>query len=410
MSFHSFLDITDELLTETESYGFRRQSIIASLEPPKKNVVLVKGLRGVGKTTAILQFLAEKRKQGHNVLYLSADSTILEERTLLDYAKEFKTRGGGYLVFDEIHKYLGWEREVLDIINFYSNVKLIASGSSSLQIDDRLADLSRRHIVVNAHGLSFGEWASMEHGLPLGHYGYDELLESAEDIAFSINKTFKQSNLSIVNEFHRYLKEGYFPTRGNYPSYTLYRQSITHTINAVIDQDIPSRFLEITETSKHNLKRLLGNIASRCPFIPHISALKSALQIGDDKTVKRYLYMLNEGKILNNLYQPGVSYKSFPKPEKVYLENTNFMYALQENIDIGNLRETFATSMLSKVVSINAPKHGDLIVNGEEIFEIGGKTKTKKQIRNIDKAYVLNDDIDYANGSHLPLWLMGFLW
>jgi uncharacterized protein len=410
MSYQTFVEITDEMLTEVEAYDFQRKQIIDSLEPPRHNVVLVKGLRGVGKTTAILQFLLAKREAGHKVLYLSADSSLIQEKTLLDYAKEFKTRGGGYLVFDEIHKYPAWEKEVLDIVNFYTNIKLIASGSSSLQIDQSLADISRRHILVQAHGMSFGEWAALEHKLSLQTYSYPQLLETPEEIAFAINKVFKASHLSVVDEFHRYLKEGYFPSRRNYPSYNLYQQSVANTINAIIEQDIPSRFQDITEVTQQNLKRLIGNIAGHCPFVPTISTLREVLQLGDDKTVKRYLYMLHEGKVLNNLYQPDRSYKSIPKPEKVYLENTNFMYALQDSTDIGNVRETFAVCMLSKVAAVRAPKLGDILVNNNATFEIGGKGKTRKQIKKITNSYVLNDTIDYANGSHLPLWLLGFLW
>jgi predicted AAA+ superfamily ATPase len=287
---------------------------------------------------------------------------------------------------------------------------LIVSGSSSLRIDHSLADLSRRHILVQAHGLCFGEWAALEHGMELSAYPYDTLLNSSEDIAYAVNKTFKDHRLSIVYEFHRYLAEGYFPSRRNYSNISLYYQSIENVMNAIIDQDIASRFADITEITRHKLKRLLGHIAGQCPFIPNISTLREALQLGDDKTVKRYLFMLNEGGVLNNLYQQDRSYKDIPRPEKIYLENTNFMYALQKHIDIGNLRETFAVGMLKKIVPISVPKSGDIITAGKDVFEVGGKGKTKKQVRNVKRAYVLNDDIDYAHGAHLPLWLLGFLW
>ena len=409
MGYQSFMEITDELLAEVGTYSFERRSITDTLEPPQKNVVVLKGLRGVGKTTALLQFLSNRRATGNRVLYVSADSTLLQGLKLTDIAKEFKTRGGGYLVLDEIHRYQQWEKEVLDIVNFFSNIHLIVSGSSSLRIDHRLADLSRRHIVVQAHGLCFGEWAALEHGMELSAYPYDTLLGSAEDIAYAVNRTFKDHQLSIVHEFHRYLAEGYFPSRRNYPNLSLYYQSVENVINAIIDQDIASRFPDITEITRHKLKRLLGHIAGQCPFIPNISTLREALQLGDDKTVKRYLFMLNEGGILNNLYQQDRNYKDIPRPEKIYLENTNFMYALQKHIDIGNLRETFAVGMLTKIVPVSAPRNGDIITAQKDVFEIGGKGKTKKQVRNFKRASVLNDDMDYARGAHLPLWLLGFL-
>lgn len=408
MKYQDIRQVTQQLLLEVSQFNFERTSIIEQIDVPLKSVVILKGLRGIGKTTALLQFLQKQNLA--KLLYVPANSTLIENTRLIEIAKEFETRGGGYLVFDEIHKYQDWEREVLDIVNFYSNIKLILSGSSSLQIDQHSADLSRRHIMIEAHGLSFREWVKLQHGFHIRPISLKEILKHAEDLALEINTQFKSNNLSVVSEFHKYLKDGYFPTRRQYKKIELYYQSLKNSLNAVIEQDIPNRFPEITEQTKYNIKRLLGSIAGQCPFTPNITLIKQALQLGDDKTVKNYLHMLHTGQAITCLYRNNKNYKDIPKPEKIYLENTNFMYALNDYIDIGNLRETFAACSLNKIASINAPKNGDLIVNGNIVFEIGGKGKRKKQIKKIKQAYVLNDNIDYAHKNHLPLWILGFLW
>ena len=409
MNYLKLIELTHEQIEEVRQYSFERTCITNQLEPPNKNLVLIKGLRGIGKTTSILQYLGEQQNKGKKVLYISADSTLIEGERLINIAGEFKTRGGGYLAIDEIHKYPDWQKEVLDIVNFHSNTKLLVSGSSSLNLEHKSADLSRRHISIETHGLSFREWIEFVYSLQLKEYTLEEILTKPEDISYEINTPFKSHELSIIEQFHKYLQEGYFPTRPNYQSVDKYYLSLKNSINAIIDQDIPSRYTDINESTKNNLKRLLGIISQQCPFIPTITKLRSALQIQDDNTLKKYLLMLDQAKVLNNIYQANRSYKDFPRPEKIYLENTNFMYALSQNIDIGNIRETYAVNALKQKHNVSTPKRGDILVDTKFTFEIGGKGKTRKQIKEIQNSFVLNDNIDYAHNNHLPLWILGCL-
>jgi predicted AAA+ superfamily ATPase len=269
MNYLQIKELTSDLLTEIVQLRFYRTHLIDQLSPVLKNVIVLKGLRGVGKTTALLQFLYQHKDQ--NVLYLPANSTLLGSDRLIDISKEFNSRGGGILVIDEIHKYPDWEIEVLDIVNFHSNIRLIISASSTLQIDHHLADLSRRHVMLNAFGLSFREWSEKNFGISLPVVTIDELRNNIEEVTFSVQKAFKAEKVAINEQFSIYLREGYFPTRDNYPSLTLYNQSIRNSVNAVIDQDIASRFRESTDLTHQNIKRLLSQIAKQCPFTPKMS-------------------------------------------------------------------------------------------------------------------------------------------
>jgi predicted AAA+ superfamily ATPase len=403
------IDITQEQIREVNAYPFARVGVINQIDVPKKSLLLVRGFRGVGKTTAILQYLSRRQVLGASVLYVPANSTFIENLRLIDIAKTFRERGGGILAIDEIHKYPTWKEESLDIVNFFSNIQLVCSGSASLRIQGG-ADLSRRHVIVNVPGLSFREWLELEHGVSLEAYAATALFENSESCVKQILNKMRASHLSIVQEFHRYLKEGYFPTRRHFSSSTLYYQSLVNSADAVIDQDISDERLEMTMATKIKIKRLLALISGQCPFTPNISSLRKSLEFGDDKTVKKYLWLLSESEILTNLYQSNQNTHDLEKPEKIYLGNPNLMYALQEKVDLGTLRETYVATSLKRIGKVLAPKSGDILFDNRITFEIGGKKKTKKQVRRTSQAYVLQDDTEHVYRGQLPIWLLGFLW
>jgi len=409
MSFQRIHEISNDLLLETANFSFVRSALFAALNPPKQNVVILKGARGIGKSTLIQQFLLDRQAKGKKVLYLSADSTLLD-MTLAEFAHEYQKRGGEYLAFDEIHKYSGWQAEVKTILDSFTNLKLLVSGSSSASLDYASTDLSRRHVMLNAKGLSFREYVDKLHQLKFSPYSLTDLLTNFADIIPKITRTFRQNSLDLLEIFKKYLRCGYFLSRDNYHTETLYYDSLINTMNSVIDADLPYVYSDIDSLSKQKIKLLLKHIALKCPFTPNVSELSRSLNITNDNTLKKYLYYLNEGEILTNLYQANKSYKDFQRPTKIFLNNTNYVYAFNEAPLIGTIRETFAANCLRNEGELTAPSFGDFCINDEWTLEIGGRSKNKRQIKSVKKGYVFSDDILSIQHGNLPLWLLGFLW
>ncbi len=409
MSFQRLSEISDDLITEAANFAFVRSELFTALNPPKQNVIILKGARGIGKSTLIQQFLLDRRKTGSKVLYVSADSTLLD-MSLAQFAHEYQKRGGVYLAFDEIHKYDAWQAEVKTILDSFPSLKLLISGSSSTSLDYAAADLSRRHIMLNAKGLSFREYAVKTYQLNLASYSLKNILANAEDITQQITKVFRQSGVDLLEFFKTYLRCGYFLSRDNYYTEALYYDSLLNSINSVIDSDLPYAHNEIDSLSKQKIRLLLKHIAAKCPFTPNISELSRSLDISNDNTLKKYLHYLNEGEILANLYAINKSHKDFQRPQKIFLNNTNYVYAYEEAPLIGTVRETFAANCLETQGDLTAPTFGDFSLNEQWTFEIGGRSKNKRQLKSVKQGYVFADNILSVEHDNLPLWLLGFLW
>lgn len=409
MSYQRLTEISNDLILESKDYSFVRQALFAALEPPKKIAVVLKGARGVGKSTLMQQFLCSKKTNGEAVFYVSADSTLITVK-LAELAHEYYRRGGQYLAIDEIHKYPGWQAEVKTILDSFSNIKLIVSGSSSLNLDYAMADLSRRHIMVQAKGLSFREYLSKTYQVDFKIYSLQEILHDATEIAFHISRSFSKTKQDLLEIFREYLRSGYFPSKDLYLTESTYYAGLINTINSVIDSDLPSVHKDIDNISKDNIKRLLKHIATKCPFTPNISELSNYLGIANDNILKKYLFYLHESEVLINLYSSNKSHKDFQKPQKIFLNNANFSCAFSDEPVTGTVRETFVANCLVGQGVLTAPTFGDFCLDGKWVFEVGGKSKSNKQIKSITDSYVLADNILAAENNKIPMWLLGFLW
>lgn len=409
MTYQRLNEISNDLISSMEEYSYTRIEIFSKLEPMKQNISLLKGARGIGKSTLLQQFLLKKREAGYKVFYFSADSTLLTT-SLVELAQEYYQRGGEYLAIDEIHKYDGWQAEIKTLLDAFPKLKLIASGSSSLNLDYASADLSRRHVMIHAKGLSFREYLNKNYFLDLKIISLSDILKDSEAATRSIAKVFQEHKLDLLALFKCYLQEGYFLTRDNYPTTTLYYDSLLNSINSVIESDVSVVHQEIDNVSRNNIKRLLKHIAVKCPFTPNIAELSRNLSIPNDNSLKKYLYYLAEGEVLTNLYPANKSHKDFQKPHKIFLNNTNFAYAYSQEPLIGTIRETFAANCLSDQGELSAPTFGDFCLNEQYTFEIGGRSKNRKQLKSIKNSFVFTDDTLWAENHSIPLWLLGFLW
>lgn len=368
----------------------------------ESRLIGIKGARGVGKTTLLLQFIKEYLPINELTLYVSLDNIWFAENKLSKLVNDFVKKGGKYLFLDEVHKYPNWSQELKNIYDDYPELKVVFTGSSLLEVLNARADLSRRAVVYMLQGLSYREYLEIKLGVKLPKLELDDLVKNHLELAKEFNRL-----INPLQYFEEYLKTGYFPYFLEVPS--LYYHRIEEVINMIIEIELPLlRKVDSTYISK--LKQLLQIIAESVPFIPNVSKLSERIGINRN-TFTAYLHYLQEANLTRNLYKDAHGISLLQKPDKIYLENTNFQYALApRNTVIGSIRETFLVNQLSYQYQVEYANQGDFLINRSYTIEVGGKGKAKKQILGIDKSYIASDNIEYGTGNKIPLWMFGFLY
>ncbi|MDP5001230.1 MAG: AAA family ATPase [Flavobacterium sp.] len=364
-------------------------------------LIAIKGARGSGKTTLLLQ-LAKLQLDINNTLYVSLDHIYFFEHKLYNLAKEFVNFGGTHLLLDEVHKYPNWSRELKLIYDNFPNLSVIFTSSSMLEIYKSESDLSRRAISYNLKELSFREFIALETGVELEKYSFKDILENHNSIANQLLSQIKPLPL-----FAKYLKMGAYPFfKENEDNYN---QKLANTINLIIEVDI-NAVEDLNYETLVKLKKLLISIASSAPFTPNVTKLSEIVGVSRN-TLIQAIKILNRAGLVNELYKDTSGIGVLTKPEKLFLNNTNLMYVLaKENINIGNVRETFFLNQFIGIHEINLSEKADFIIDKKFTFEIGGKNKTKKQIATISDAFVAKDGIEIGFSNQIPVWLFGFLY
>jgi uncharacterized protein len=363
-------------------------------------MIAIKGARGTGKTTLLLQLAAEKKID--EVLYVALDDLFFTENTLYSLAEQFKKLGGKLLLLDEVHKYPNWSRELKLIYDDFAELQVIFTSSSILDIYKGESDLSRRAISYTLSEMSFREYLILYEKINLPSFSFDEIITNYSDISTQLIKEFNP-----FKYFSNYLKYG------NYPYYDgneqEYYQKITNTVNLILDIDIQA-VENIDYNSITKIKRLLYVISSNVPFTPNINKLSEQLNLNRNALV-RALQLLNNAELIHTLYKQTKSITILNKPDKIWMHNTNLMYAISGNlIEMGNVRETFFMQNLAQNHLLSIPDKGDILVDNKYLFEIGGRNKTQHQIKGIGNSYLVKDDIEIGVLNSIPLWLFGFLY
>ncbi len=366
----------------------------------QQTLIGIKGARGVGKTTLLLQIA--NRFKNKKVLYVSLDDLFFSSNTLYGLAERFYQLGGNLLLLDEVHKYPDWSREIKLIYDDFPNLKTIFTSSSILDIYKGESDLSRRAVTYELKSLSFREYLALFQDVSFPAYNLKEITQNHQDIAISIIQKIKP-----LAQFQTFVQTGAYPYYIGYKDE--YYQQIIQTINVVLEVDLPS-IQNIDYQNIVKIKRLLYILSLSVPFTPNISKLSKQTNLPRNTLVK-VLHWLSKAQLIHIYYNAGKSVSSLNKPDKVWLHNTNIAYALANNKpDTGNLRESFFLSQVSDLHEISLPKQGDFLIDKEYIFEIGGKNKANKQIKTLDNAFVVKDMIELGVLNQIPLWLFGFLY
>jgi predicted AAA+ superfamily ATPase len=351
------------------------------------------GPRGVGKTTLVLQHI----KENHSVsdtLYVSMDDLYFANHSLLETADKFYKDGGKFLFIDEIHKYPEWSKTLKYLYDNYLDLKVVFTGSSVLDILKGKADLSRRAILLHLQGLSFREYLQFFHNITVPVLSLNDILShKSNDLKNSINYPIKF--------FKEYLQKGYFPF-GNDKNYMAHlRQIVTHTM----ELDIPS-YANMNVATGRKLLKLLAIIADSVPFKPNFSGLSKLIAVSKN-SIADYFYYIEKAGMIAQLREKTENYLVVGKIEKVYLDNTNLAFCLSEKEpDIGNLRETVFFNQMRVNNKVFCSEKGDFNISNLT-FEVGGKSKTQKQIEGLKNAFIVKDDIEYGYKNVIPLWAFG---
>jgi len=366
-------------------------------------LVGIRGARGVGKTTLLLQYIKRHLSAKINsVLYVSLDNIWFSDNRLTSLADRFAKMGGKYLFLDEVHKYPDWSVELKNIYDDFPELKVVFTGSSLLEILNARADLSRRAIMYEMRGLSFREYLNFELGTDFQPFPLDEILKNHHLISQDIVQKIKP-----LPHFEKYLRKGYYPFFRENPK--LYYTKIDEILNMILDVEMPL-LRSVSPAYIHKIRQLLYVISESAPFIPNITTLSARIGINRE-TLLTYLFYIHEAQLIFEAYHSAKGVTHLQKPDKIFLENPNLMYALRgEKVDTGNVRETFFANQLRHSHLVELAGKADFRIDGKYIIEVGGKNKDAKQISDSPNAFLALDNIEYGYLNRIPLWLFGFLY
>lgn len=366
-------------------------------------LIAIRGARGTGKTTMLLQHI--KKTYGSDptiALYASLDHLYFSRHTLLDLADEFHKRGGHYLFLDEVHKYERWSREIKNIYDGYPDLKIVFTGSSMLNILNAEADLSRRCVSYDLQGLSFREYLLFKENISLPVVPLEDVLTHSLDVSTQVLNTCKP-----LKYFKQYLQEGYYPFF--LEQHIDYLTQVQKVVGMILEIELP-QLSNVDVANVRKLRSLLSVVSSGVPFAVDISKMAQTAELNRN-TIITYLAHLHRAGLLNLLYSDVVNLKRMQKPDKIYMENSNLLHALSLTaVETGTERETFFVNQLAYHHQIEYSKQGDFVIDRTYTIEVGGQSKDGKQIANVQNAFIASDDIEYALGNKIPLWLFGFLY
>jgi len=364
-------------------------------------VIGIYGSRGIGKTTLLLQILKSLNLSIREAIYISCDHPIFTDINLFEFLQFFYQKGGRVIFIDEIHKIKDFQKHLKSAYDFL-DLKIYFSGSSAIKISN--PDFTRRFSMFHMPILSLREYIELALNINLKSYKLEEILKYHDIIAQEIINSLPEKRILTIFEDYKEF--------GAYPFYfedkEKFFDKLQDTIDAILYYDLAELY-NINWEKLHTIKKLLISICQSKPL--ELSVDKLIKLIGLSKTTfYKYIKYLSRGELIIHILHEAKRYKDIKKPDKLYLANTNLFKALCLKSDIGTLRETFFASMLKYKHSIYYTDKGDFLVDEIYTFEIGGRSKTYSQIKNVKNSYLALDDIEIGFERKIPLWIFGFLY
>ena len=392
---HTLIETSNRRLNLTELSFVRESYMHIEWE---SRLILLKGCRGVGKSYLMLQHL---KKTNEKAIYLSLDNLFFIEHTLSSIVNVLYNEGYKLFAFDEIHKYPNWSIELKNLYDSYPDLKMIVTSSAALRVMEGMGDLSRRMDIYTIKGMSFSEYHELEYKTLLPSFTFEELLADHEHIYETYYESYE-----IEKKFKAYLKKTYYPFYKE--SGTKYHERLHAIILQVIDADILAIF-NLDYESTRQIKKLLSLLCRIGPFIPNIAKLSRDLGMSRN-SVLLYLDYLSEAGIINILKSMAKSDSALTKPDKVFLENTNLLYAFNAStVNTGTLRETFVLNALINSGEVSTPAKGDFLYKNTYAIEVGGANKDFHQLYGMPNGILVKEGIAKGAKDILPMWMLAFL-
>ena len=370
--------------------------------PWTNRMIGIKGARGTGKTTMLLQYAKQYLPTGNHTLYVSLDDFYFTENKLQQLADGFVKQGGKHLLLDEVHRYPEWSVALKNIYDDHLELQVIFTGSSILHLSEATADLSRRAVMFELTGLSFREYLMLQTGINFPAIPLAEILVNHNTLARDIVKTihpFQYLGDYLINGYYPYFLE----------DKATYTQKLTETISLALSSDLPAS-LEISYASIEKLRQLIYIIAQSVPFQPNVSKLSQRIGVTRNTLILFFRY-LEDLRIICRIYPPSTGIGALQKPDKILMHHPNLHHAIAAvEANKGSMRESFFVNQVGYGHTIEFVKTGDFMVDGKYVFEVGGRRKTGKQIHGISDAYIVADDLEIGSANKIPLWLFGFLY
>lgn len=391
---------TSDRLVSSVSLDFHR-SLYSHIDW-RNRFICLKGARGTGKTTLLRQHVRETFGLSEKAFYVSFDHFWFTAHSPVEFIDTLYKQGVTDLFIDEVHHVEHWPTVIKTIYDAYPDLHVAYSGSSILRPDNREGDLSRRQLCYELKGLSFREFLQFEGIADFPVVTLEGILVQHRDLAAEITKGIK-----ILPLFEKYLDHGFYPFYKE--SSSGYFERVTEVVNKVLQTDLPV-VEDVTPATIRKTRKMLAVLAESCPQTPNMKALYRELETDRNQGLKM-LDILERAELVRLLKTEKDKLKSLSSPEKIFCDNVNLMRALVPQTDSGSERETFfASQVQSSGHALSYPEKGDFLVDGESLFEVGGKKKSFDQIKGIPHSYVAADDIEIGLGNKIPLWLFGFLY
>jgi hypothetical protein len=360
-------------------------------------IIGIKGFRGVGKTTFLIEIVKERFLNDKTCLYVNLNNFYFTKRKIVSFADEFYKTGGKTLLLDQIHKYPDWASELRICHDSFPELKIIFSASPVLRVlegNNELKDIAK---IYHLEGLSFREYINYQSGFNFRRYTLQEIIDNHGEIARQIIQEVKP-----LAYFNDYLKDGYYPYFLENKGF--YNETLLKHINLALEIDV-TYLNQIDLQYLPKLRKLLQIVASQAPFSPNVSKISADVQTSR-ATIMNYLRYMKNARIINMLFSNG-NEDDIKKPDLVYLHNTNLMYAIDPvNINNKILRQTFFYNQVGYQHKIKSSGKADFKVNDQFHFNIGGKYTLPAE----DGYFAGADMIEVGSGNVIPLWLFGFLY
>lgn len=359
----------------------------------------LKGTRGVGKTTFLLQYAKEHYgSTDRQCLYVNMNNFYFQGRGIADFAGEFYRHGGKVLLIDQVFKQPDWSHELRQCYDNYPELKIVFTGSSVMRLKEENPELNGIVKSYNLRGFSFREYLNLQTNQQFEPYRLEDIINNHEEITRHI-----LSKVSPMKYFADYIHHGFYPF---FLEHRNFSENLLKTMNMMTEVDILLiKQIDLKYLTK--IKKLFYLLALEGPKAPNISNLAKDINTSR-ATVMNYIKNLADARLINLVYPVG---QEFPKkPAKVMLQNSNLIYAIYPiQLDEQQLMETFFVNALQEVCSVNeGNKQGTYIINQKEKFKVCDTGKTKKRFSTDTTYTIYNTEVGKDN--QVPLWLIGFLY